>query len=108
MARRPATPSVGEDLPPSDFPNVVAPTTPMLDHSFTLQAVMDLKSRFGAVEAKTDRLIGDVASQSGKIDEVRHQVSFVKGAIWVGGIVVVAVSTVLSLLLSGKLTIGIH
>jgi hypothetical protein len=80
----------------------------MLDHSFTLQAVMDLKARFGAIEAKTDRLIVDVASQSGKIDEVRHQVSFVKGAIWVGGIAIVAISTILSLWLSGKLSITIH
>lgn len=96
----------GDDAPPHDFATVAPQTSPMADYSFTLQAVMELKGRFGGVEAKLDRLIADVSKQSEKLDEVRHQVSFVKGAIWVGGVLIVLCSTVLSLWLSGKLKIG--
>jgi len=61
----------------------------MLDHSFTLQAIMDLTKSVGELTARTDRLIGDVKSQSEKLDEVRHKITFVKGAIWViGGLLV--------------------
>lgn len=71
-------------MPPGQMPNV-PPPTPMLDHSFTLQAIMDLTKSVGELTAKTDRLIGDVKGQSDKLDEVRHKITFVRGAVWVIG-----------------------
>src|SRR5207253_10278462 len=56
-----------------------AATSPMLDHSFTLQAVMDLKGTVSSLGTKVDRLIDDVGKQGDKIDTIRNQISFVKG-----------------------------
>jgi hypothetical protein len=67
----------------------------MLDHSFTLQAIMELQKLVAEIGAKTDRLIKDVEVYGDKIDAVRQQISFVKGALWViSGLVVVALSAV--------------
>ena len=55
--------------------------TPMLDHSFTLQAIMELQRTLAELGAKTERLIKDVESQNGKLDAVRHQVTYAKGAL---------------------------
>jgi hypothetical protein len=65
----------------------------MLDHSFTLQAIMDLKGTVSSLTTKVDRLIDDVGKQGGKIDTVQHQVSFVRGATWViGGLLAIALA----------------
>ena len=42
----------------------------MLDHSFTLQAVMEVQKLIAEVGIKTDRLIKDVETHGGKIDLV--------------------------------------
>jgi hypothetical protein len=64
----------------------------MLDHSFTLQAIMELQKSVVELATKTDRLIKDVEGQGTKIDGIRHQISFVKGAVWViGGLIALAV-----------------
>jgi hypothetical protein len=81
-------PSTGRDKPtvPTDREMAVTtPSTPMLDHSFTLQAVMELQKSVAELSTKTERLIRDVENQVAKIDEVRHQISFVRGAVWVIG-----------------------
>jgi hypothetical protein len=79
---------------PKDFPNVT-PQNVMVDHSFTLQAVMELQKSVAELAIKTDRLIKDVEGQGTKIDAVRHQISFVKGAIWViGAIVALAITAI--------------
>ena len=79
---------------PREFPSVPAPPA-MLDHSFTLQAIMELQKLVAEIGAKTDRLIKDVEGYGNKIDAVRQQISFVKGALWViGSLVVVAVSAI--------------
>ena len=57
----------------------------MLDHSFTLQAIMELQKTLSEVVTKTDRLIADVERQGAKLDAVRQQISFVRGAVWVFG-----------------------
>jgi len=45
--------------------------------------------------AKVDRLITDVEKRGEKIDAVRHQISFVKGALWVlGGLIAFAVTMI--------------
>jgi len=38
-----------------------------------------------ALSAQVERLIEDVASHGGKIDDVRHQITFVRGAMYVVG-----------------------
>jgi hypothetical protein len=45
----------------------------------------------GKLTTKVDRLIEDVDKHGDKIDAVRHQVSFVKGAFWVfSGLIAIA------------------
>jgi hypothetical protein len=39
----------------------------------------------GVLSTKVDRLIDDVGKQGEKIDTVRNQISFVRGAVWVIG-----------------------
>jgi hypothetical protein len=82
----PATP---EPQPPTQFANVTPPSQPvLLDHSFTLQAVMELQKAVSELSTKTDRLITDVAAHGSKIDAVREQISFVRGGMWVIGALV--------------------
>jgi hypothetical protein len=71
----------------------------MLDHSFTLQAIMEVQKTIGDLTAKTERLISDVAGHGTKIDGIRHQIAFVKGALWVIGALVVISSTAIGLYL---------
>jgi hypothetical protein len=59
----------------------------------------------GKLTAKVDRLIDDVGKQGEKIDILRHQATFVKGALWVIGFVVLAMSAVATWYFSGKLSI---
>jgi hypothetical protein len=90
---------------PREFANVPPPKPVMLDHSFTLQAVMELQKSVAELAAKADRLISDVSKQSEKIEGVRDQISFVKGAMWVIGIVMAGVLVVVGWYFSGKLSI---
>ena len=83
----------GREEPPNQFASTPPPHTPMMDHSFTLQAVMELTGSVAALSAKVDRLITDVAKLSEKIDTVRSQISFVRGAVWViGGLMAIAIA----------------
>lgn len=80
--------STAPEEPPTQFASTPPPQIPMADYSFTLQAVMDLKGTVSSLATKVDRLIADVGEQGNKIDTVRHQISFVKGAMWViGGLI---------------------
>jgi hypothetical protein len=87
------TPSSGRDKPTvpteRDFAVTTPQTTPMLDHSFTLQAIMELQKSVSELATKTERLIKDVEGQGSKVEDVRHQISFVKGALWVVGTLIV-------------------
>jgi hypothetical protein len=74
------------DEPPVNFASTPPPQNPMMNHSFTLQAIMDLKGTVSTLVAKVDRLIEDVGKQDEKLDTVRGQITFVKGALWVIGI----------------------
>jgi hypothetical protein len=60
----------------------------MIDHSFTLQAVMELQKSVAQLATKTDRLISDVEAHGTKIDDVRGKIRFVQGAVWVIGAIV--------------------
>ena len=58
------------------------------DHSWTLQAVMEMQKTLGTFTAKIDRLCEDVSGLDTKVSDLQHKVSFVKGAVWVIGILV--------------------
>jgi hypothetical protein len=61
----------------------------------------------GKLTTKVDRLIDDTGSHGDKIDAVRHQITFVKGAMWVIGIVVIVLVAVATWYFTGKLSITI-
>ena len=54
---------------------------------------MDLKGAVASYGTKIDRLIDDVSKNGEKLDAVRNQISFVRGAMWViGGLLVLAMA----------------
>jgi hypothetical protein len=59
----------------------------------------------GKLTAKVDRLIADVDKHGEKIDAVRHQVTFVKGALWIIGFAIVLIGGIATWLFTGKLSI---
>jgi hypothetical protein len=67
--------------------------------SFVLQAVIEIQRSVADLSAKTDRLIKDVDKHGDRIDAVRHQISFVKGALWVIGSLVVLISAAIAIYL---------
>jgi hypothetical protein len=76
--RRPS--STDETGPPPDSA-VGAPVRdlhPVMDARFILTEVSKLTTQ-------VERLIADVKEQGGKLDEVQHQISRVKGAVWLLG-----------------------
>lgn len=90
-----------EDTSPSsqrDQPSIVprgsATTGSSYDHILLMLA--DIKKEIGCLDTKTDRLISDVASHNTKIDELRHQATFIKGGMAVAAVVFAVVSWILS------------
>jgi hypothetical protein len=61
--------------------------------------------RIGELSSKVDRLIDDVGKQGTKIDNVNNQISFVKGAMWVIGFLVLAIAAVVTWYATGKMSI---
>jgi hypothetical protein len=61
----------------------------------------------GKLATKVDRLIEDVRGHGDKIDAVRHQVTFVKGALWVIGGVLAFIGLAAAWYFSGKLSVTI-
>lgn len=61
---------------------------PLMDmNSIFLQSIMETQKAVAEIGAKTDRLIADVGKQSEKIEGIRGQINFFKGAAWIiGGI----------------------
>jgi hypothetical protein len=56
----------------------------------------------GKLTASVDRLVDDVKSHGAKIDDLRHQASFVKGAIYIGVLFIGAFIAIASFFLSTK------
>jgi hypothetical protein len=74
---------------PEDTPRSFPQTTPQdLYQTSDIRFVM---LEIGKMMSKVDRLIDDVRSHGQKIDGVRHQISFVRGAMWVIGALIALV-----------------
>jgi hypothetical protein len=87
------TPQEFAEAPPRDI-------YPVSDIRFVLVEI-------GKLATKTDRLIDDVKGHGDKIDAVRHQASFVKGALYVIGAVIAVLGIAVVWYFSGKLAITI-
>ena len=76
--------SSGESGPPPESSGApIRELYPVVDIWFILVEI-------GKLSTQVHRLIADTSKHGEKIDEVRHQISFVKGALWViGGLVVI-------------------
>lgn len=88
-----------KDTSPADFPQ----TTPR-----DLYATSDIRFvmvTIGELTTKVDSLIKSVDSHGEKLDDLRHKVSFVKGAMWVIGGVLAIISIAVVWYFSGKLSI---
>lgn len=88
---RPTSRSAREDGPPTSFPEGPPSSMPW-DHSFTLQAVMQMQKDLGVLSEKIDRMREDfVESKSdgketrGKLSEVKESIASFKGAMKVFG-----------------------
>lgn len=101
MAKRPPS-EPSEVATPSDFPSVTPrdlhPTT---DIRFVIHELGKLTSQVG-------RLIDDVEAHGKKIGEVKDAINFVKGALWMIGAAVVVGGSIVSLILSGKISVTFH
>lgn len=56
----------------------------------------------GRLTANVDRLIADVQSQGAKLDELRHQATFIKGGMAVAVVLIGAFIGIASIFLSAK------
>ena len=84
-------PSETASAPPERIANVPAPAPLMDMNSILLQSIMETQKSVAEISAKTDRLIADVGKQSEKIEGIRGQINFFKGAAWIIGGILAAV-----------------
>jgi len=62
-------------------------------NSIFLQSLMETQKLVAEIGAKTDRLVTDVSKQNEKVDVIRGQINFVKGACWIIGVLLAAILT---------------
>jgi hypothetical protein len=77
--------------PPEQIANVPPPIQMMDMSSVLLQSIMEMQKSVSEVGTKTNRLVLDVAKLNEKVDTIRNQVSFVRGASWIIGILLTAI-----------------
>lgn len=95
-ARPPRAGSSAEN--PSNPPQDLYPTS---DIRFVLV-------RIGELGTQVQRLIDDVGEQSKTLTDLSHKVSFVKGAVWVLGGLIVVLGILMTLYMNGKLLVIIN
>lgn len=100
MAREPR--AAQDDVAPETMPETPPPRYAQPGHDFTLQAIMDMKGSHHELIAKVDRLISDVKSQGEKLDDLRHQASFIKGGIAASVFFVTVIVAVATFILNAK------
>ena len=94
-----AKPTQTRDTSPQEFPQA----TPRDLHSTSdIRFVM---LSIGELNTKVDALIKSVDDHGDKIDDLRHKVSFVKGAMWVIGGALALFGIAIVWYFSGKLSI---
>ena len=87
------------DTSPEEFPQ----TTPR--DMYATSDIRFVMLTIGELTTKVDSLISSVDNYGEKIDDLRHKVSFVKGAMWVIGGVLAILSIAAIWYFSGKLSI---
>ncbi|MCH8166924.1 MAG: hypothetical protein IIC03_03220 [Proteobacteria bacterium] len=87
------------DTSPEEFPQ----TTPR--DMYATSDIRFVMLTIGELTTKVDSLISSVDNHGEKIDDLRHKVSFVKGAMWVIGGVLAILSIAAIWYFSGKLSI---
>lgn len=102
--RRPEPPP---STTPQSFPQTLPPEAAG-QHSFILQSLYELRGSLGELSAKVDHLVKAVEGQGDRIDQLRHQVTFVKGAMWVMGALLGVVVLAVGWYFSGKLSVTIN
>lgn len=87
---------------PSDFPQgTPRDLYPTSDIRFVMIEV-------GKLTANVDRLIADVKSQGTKLDDIGHKISFLKGAMWAGGILITIVLGIATFVLNSRWNALLH
>lgn len=74
MAGKRIIPNTSRGTTPSSMPEGTPELAYPTDHSWTLQAVMDLNKTVGVLGEKIDRLAGDINSQNSKIEEFSKKI----------------------------------
>jgi hypothetical protein len=64
--------------------------------------------KIGELMTKVDNLISVTNKETEKLDALRHQVSFVKGALWVIGGLIAVMALAATWYFSGKLSITLN
>jgi hypothetical protein len=79
------------------------PSVPPPQDLYQTSDIRFVMIELGKVGVKVDRLIQDVEGQGAKIDAVRHQISFVRGALWVfGALIAIATAAITLYLKTGQ------
>jgi hypothetical protein len=97
---------VMSDTPRTDSSSDI-PTGPPRD----LHPVADIRfvmNEMGKLTAKVDRLIADVEKHGDKVDALREQMSYFKGAFWIAGLVFAACAAAVGWLFTNHATITFH
>jgi hypothetical protein len=74
----------------------------MLDYSFGLQAIMEMQKSVGELNANVNRLIADVKSHGDKLEDIRHQSSFMKGGLAASVFFITAIVAITGWILNTK------
>jgi len=85
---------------PTEFPQVAPDLYPTSDIRFVMLEI-------GKLTSKVDRLIADVSGHGEKVEDIRHQISFVRGALWVVGGMVGLLLVAIAWYFTGHLSITV-
>ncbi len=81
------------DQPPPSFANV-APPHYQADHSFTLQAVMELQKSNGQLTEAVNSLRTVILKQEAKLDKLDENLSTIKQKLYAAGVVLAIIVTI--------------